>query len=182
MFSQFIDEYLRLAVACNHLEVVLDVIAFALSALKHATAVVLHTLQSGVASFRTIVLSLLNEPHSASDSAEEQDSDMLITTTGGASEHFKKREVLCKEATRWLHVMFELHHQLRPIVSERTQAHLDDLTPAAFAADPKKAIKAIYHRAHGKHYRRSVIARMRNADIPAYRPSSAGSAGRRRGS
>ncbi len=132
LFSQFIDEYLRLAVVCNHLEVVLDVIAFALSALKHATAVVLHTLQSGVASFHTIVLSLLNEPHSASDSADEQDSEMFITATGGASEHFNKREVLCREATRWLHVMFELHHQLRPIVSERTQAHLDDIILALY--------------------------------------------------
>ena len=55
-----------------------------------------------------------------------------------------------------------------------TQAHLDDLTPAAFAADPKKAIKAIYNRAHGKHARRTGLARMRNAQIPAYRPLSAG--------
>ena len=134
LFSQFIDEYLRLAVVCNHLEVVLDVIAFALSALKHATAVVLHTLQSGVASFRTIVLSLLNEPHPASDNADDQDSEMLVTTAadGDSVDHIKKRETLCKEATRWLHVMFELHHQLRPIASELTQAHLDDIILALY--------------------------------------------------
>ena len=133
LFSQFIDEYLRLAVVCNHLEVVLDVIAFALSALKHATAVVLHTLQSGIASFHTIVLSLLNEPHPASPSAEEQDMEMFVTATDRDSEdRTKKRETLCKEATRWLHVMFELHHQLRPIASELTQAHLDDIILALY--------------------------------------------------
>eukprot|EP01032_Pedospumella_encystans_P010701 gene10701-12486_t len=131
--KKFIDEYLRLAVVCNHLEVVLDVIAFALSALKHATAVVLHTLQSGVASFRTIVLSLLNEPHPAYPSAEEQDSEMFVTATDRDSDdRTKKRETLCKEATRWLHVMFELHHQLRPIASELTQAHLDDIILALY--------------------------------------------------
>ena len=112
---------------CNHLEVVLDVIAFALSALKHATAVVLHTLQSGVASFRAIVLSLLNEPYPGSPSAEEQDSEMLAITANEDGNYTKRRETLCKEATRWLHVMFELHHQLRPIASELTQAHLDDI-------------------------------------------------------
>jgi len=55
-----------------------------------------------------------------------------------------------------------------------TQAHLDDLTPAAFAADPKKAVKAIYHRAHGKYVRRSDLARKRSSGISAYKPLSAG--------
>ena len=54
-----------------------------------------------------------------------------------------------------------------------TQAHLDDLTPAAFAVDPKKAVTAIYHRAFHKHARRSELARKRNAGITAYRPASA---------
>ncbi|MDH0044485.1 hypothetical protein [Pseudomonas juntendi] len=54
-----------------------------------------------------------------------------------------------------------------------TKAHLEDLTPAAFAVDPKKAVRAIYHRAHGKYSRRSALARMQSAGITAYKPSSA---------
>lgn len=55
-----------------------------------------------------------------------------------------------------------------------TEAHLDDLTPEALAADPKKAVAAIYHRARGKHGRQLDLARKRNAGITAYRPLSAG--------
>lgn len=54
-----------------------------------------------------------------------------------------------------------------------TQAHLDDLTRAAFATDPKQAVRAIYHRAHGKHSRRSSLARMQRSGITDYKPSSA---------
>ena len=53
------DWYLLLAEECLEVEVVLDVIAFALAATKHATAVVLHVLHQAIAVLSRVVTSLL---------------------------------------------------------------------------------------------------------------------------
>lgn len=116
---------------CRHLEVVLDVVAFALSALKHATAVVLYTLQAGVKSLRSIVLELLTLPQDPSADTVEQDP-LPSATSGDLCEPVQQRESLCKEATRWLHVAFELYYQLQPFASDRTKADLEDILLALY--------------------------------------------------
>lgn len=54
------------------------------------------------------------------------------------------------------------------------QSCLDDSALKAISTSSKKAVSAIYHRAHGKYARRADIARQRKAGVSAYKPLSAG--------
>lgn len=107
------------------MEVLIDVIIFTFSALKHATAVVLHALHESICSLRTVVLELLATPGDAEglqpDGADEVSAE--ADTDGRAS----KREALIRNASRWLHVVFELYYQVKCFVSPRTLAALEDV-------------------------------------------------------
>lgn len=100
------------------MEVVLDVLAFSFAALKHATAVVLHALASSVSALGTIVLQLLR-----ADAAEDDAS----SATSVQPQREVRRKALRSDATRWLHVVFELFYQIRSFAAPRTLATLEEI-------------------------------------------------------
>lgn len=102
---------------CQHVEVVLDVLAFSFAALKHATAVVLQALASSVSALRTVVLQLLSEDASGDDDA----SGVLVVQP----EREDRQKALRGDATRWLHVVFELYYQIRSFAAPRTLTALE---------------------------------------------------------
>lgn len=121
---QFIEHYLGLAVKCRNLEVVLDVLAFCLSALKQATAVVVHALQVGGEALRSLVLRLV--------SIYKVEIIMERDALEGEAEAAASAARRTAGATRWLHVAFELHHHTHSIVSANTVAHIEEVILALY--------------------------------------------------
>lgn len=138
---QYIDFFLCLAVKCQHMEVVLDVIAFSFAALKHATAVVLHALAAGVSALRTIVIQILSTDAATVDPMH---SECTPGSSDANSERRDKQKALMGDSTRWLHVVFEMHYQVRSFASPRTLTELEDIVQdlyphsAIFVAKPSR--------------------------------------------
>lgn len=111
------DWYLLLAEECLEVEVVLDVIAFALAATKHATAVVLHVLHQAIAVLSRVVTSLL-----LIDDNEEVPAEICV-----------KAAALKSGAERSLQLLFEAHSlllgKLRPAAQEQLYTVLTALFP-----------------------------------------------------
>jgi hypothetical protein len=110
---QYIAWYLTLAVHCSEWEVVLDVVAYALAATKHATAVVLHALQSGVQALHSIVTSLLQH-----EVTTEISTDQPVEETRPLAKAEQLRAPAT--ATRLLQLVYELHCHVHDRVSALT--------------------------------------------------------------
>lgn len=116
---------------CDHLEVVLDVLASALAALKHATAVVVHTLLQAITSLRAVVLNLLEPSPSPTTIVDNNESDVEMSSLP-ADPRADKRAALRSDATRWLHIVFELQHQVRAIVAPSAMSMLEEVMLALY--------------------------------------------------
>jgi hypothetical protein len=117
---QYIAWYLTLAVHCSEWDVVLDVVAYALAATKHATAVVLHALQSGVQALHSIVTSLLQR-----EASTETSADQLVEETRLLAKAEQLRAPAT--ATRLLQLVYELHCHVHDRVSAPTTELLTSL-------------------------------------------------------
>jgi hypothetical protein len=111
--GQYIAWYQTLAVHCAEWEVVLDVVAYALAATKHATAVVLHALQSGIQALHGIVTSLLQH-----EAATENFTDQPVEEARVLAKAEQLRAPAT--ATRLLQLVYELHCHVHDRVSAST--------------------------------------------------------------
>jgi hypothetical protein len=109
-----------LAVNCCEWEVVLDVVAYALAATKHATAVVLHALQYGIQALHSNVTTLLQREVTTEISADGPAEETRLLA---------KAEQLRAPATatRLLQLVYELHCHVHDRVSAPTVALLTAL-------------------------------------------------------
>jgi hypothetical protein len=104
-------------VHCFEWEVVLDVVAYALAATKHATAVVLHALQCGIQALHSIVTSLLQH-----EAATETFTNQPVEETRLLAKAEQLRAPAT--ATRLLQLVYELHCHVHDRVSAPTSALL----------------------------------------------------------
>jgi hypothetical protein len=107
-------------VHCAEWEVVLDVVAYALAATKHATAVVLHALQCGVQALHSIVTSLLQHEVTTEISTDQPVEE---------ARQLAKAEQLRAPATatRLLQLVYELHSHVHDRSSAPTTELLTSL-------------------------------------------------------
>lgn len=128
---QYIDRYFDLAVQCLEVEVVLDVTAFALSALKHATAVVLHVLDRAAIALCLVLSTLLGPTgggergdcedvsHQQQGVSPQQEQSALLDLVG------QKKTALVGGANRMLQIVYELHCHLSGRIPPSTMELLE---------------------------------------------------------
>lgn len=102
---------------------VLDVTAFALSALKHATAVVLHFLDRAAVALCVVICTLVGPGEEMAESAQSYGQEHTST----------KRAALLSGADRMLQMVYELHCHLSGKVPSTTLEELERAMAALFA-------------------------------------------------